>query len=425
MKKMLGLVEGFYGTPWNPDKREVVLRRLSDIGFNTYIYAPKDDKYHRSLWKESYPKAEFHQLVSLFNLCKGINLDFYYTLSPGGEISYSSEDDFTTLVNKYFRMYKEGIRHFGLFLDDIAFNLPEGEDKSRFGTLAKAQNYFVKKVYKELVSIDKDITFSTCPTLYHGRGDEEYIVEFSKGLPQEIYLFWTGREVCSQVLSAPDGDLFESLTGHRLTYWDNYPVNDSVMRSELHLGPYDKRDSNIVDSSDGIVLNPMELPLSSLISLETIADFFRSSETYEKEDSWNRAVEKNLPEDLWDSYKFFASFCYKSCIYPYFSNKKLMSYFMENIHNKEWDCGKFLYNYGTQGLSHFKKLVDSDSSIVKEALPWIYKFEKLMKLFTLYKNKDGLVGSFRYKRALNKFYLDDKDIFQLEVFKEIDSKFVQ
>jgi hyaluronoglucosaminidase len=38
-----GIVEGFYGTPWNFDIRADLIRFCGEYNLNAYIYAPKDD----------------------------------------------------------------------------------------------------------------------------------------------------------------------------------------------------------------------------------------------------------------------------------------------------------------------------------------------------------------------------------------------
>ncbi len=51
-----GIVEGFYGTPWTTTDRMDILGFCGEHGLNAYIYAPKDDPYHRDKWREPYPK---------------------------------------------------------------------------------------------------------------------------------------------------------------------------------------------------------------------------------------------------------------------------------------------------------------------------------------------------------------------------------
>ncbi|MHB1307409.1 MAG: beta-N-acetylglucosaminidase domain-containing protein, partial [Limisphaerales bacterium] len=44
-----GVVEGFYGRPWNPSQRRQLFEWLRIAGLNAYLYAPKDDIKHRAL----------------------------------------------------------------------------------------------------------------------------------------------------------------------------------------------------------------------------------------------------------------------------------------------------------------------------------------------------------------------------------------
>ncbi|MBI2990565.1 MAG: beta-N-acetylglucosaminidase domain-containing protein, partial [Deltaproteobacteria bacterium] len=50
-----GIVEGFFGPPWSMAHRAAIFEFGARRGMNTYLYAPKDDPYHRERWKEPYP----------------------------------------------------------------------------------------------------------------------------------------------------------------------------------------------------------------------------------------------------------------------------------------------------------------------------------------------------------------------------------
>src|SRR5690606_19930640 len=61
-----GSVEGFYGSPWTTEERLDLLAFHGRFKLNTYVYAPKDDPYHRDRWREPYPadrRAELQRLV--------------------------------------------------------------------------------------------------------------------------------------------------------------------------------------------------------------------------------------------------------------------------------------------------------------------------------------------------------------------------
>ena len=65
-----GALEGFYGRPWRQDQRLQLFQWLEDWeGMNTYMYAPKDDLYHRSNWRELYPDNSLKELKELIQSC--------------------------------------------------------------------------------------------------------------------------------------------------------------------------------------------------------------------------------------------------------------------------------------------------------------------------------------------------------------------
>ena len=59
-----GTIEGFYGSPWTAEERLDQLAFYGRYKLNTYVYAPKDDPYHRDRWREPYPPDALAQLRS-------------------------------------------------------------------------------------------------------------------------------------------------------------------------------------------------------------------------------------------------------------------------------------------------------------------------------------------------------------------------
>lgn len=99
-KFLLGLVEGFYGRPFTADQRKDLFKKLKKYGHQLYIYAPKDDYKHRASWRELYTVEEGEHLQGLINAAKSAGIDFYYALSPGLDITYSSLKDTANLKRK-------------------------------------------------------------------------------------------------------------------------------------------------------------------------------------------------------------------------------------------------------------------------------------------------------------------------------------
>ena len=60
-----GAIEGFYGSPWTTEERLDHLAFAGRFKLNTYVYAPKDDPYHRDRWREPYPPDRAEQLRAL------------------------------------------------------------------------------------------------------------------------------------------------------------------------------------------------------------------------------------------------------------------------------------------------------------------------------------------------------------------------
>ena len=109
-KFLLGLVEGFYGRPFTGEQRKDLFKKLKKFGHILYIYAPKDDFKHRASWRELYTVEEGEHLQSLISAAKSTGIDFYYALSPGLDITYSSLKDTSMLKRKLDQVSQFGCR---------------------------------------------------------------------------------------------------------------------------------------------------------------------------------------------------------------------------------------------------------------------------------------------------------------------------
>ncbi len=75
------------------------------FGLNTYVYAPKDDTKHRSRWRDLYSPEESSELSQLIHMSKRYGIKFVYALSPGLDITYSSEKDLSALKRKFHQVF--------------------------------------------------------------------------------------------------------------------------------------------------------------------------------------------------------------------------------------------------------------------------------------------------------------------------------
>ena len=311
--KVRGYIEGFYGKPWTQESRFSVLKLMAKYKMNTIYYAPKDDAFHRDLWRELYPENELNQLKSMVDLAKNCQMDFYYCIAPGLSMKYSDDDEFSFLIKKTEQLYKIGIRSFGLLLDDIPEQLIFGEDKEKYLETVNAHIDLTEKYFSALRGIDNCNKLTVCPTIYHGKGDEYYISKLGKEISPEIAVFWTGRDICSREITSAEAIKFIDNTSHKPLYWDNFPVNDVAMYNEMHLGCIVGRDADLYKYSEGIISNCMEYAECSKIPLMTFADYLWNSEEYESRKSWYEALTEMLGEDA-QYFATFADHLFTSCL---------------------------------------------------------------------------------------------------------------
>lgn len=69
-----GFIEGFYGYPWSHEDRMSLMKDTGKYKMNTYVYAPKDDPYHRAQWRQLYPEKEAQQIAELAQAVKTATL---------------------------------------------------------------------------------------------------------------------------------------------------------------------------------------------------------------------------------------------------------------------------------------------------------------------------------------------------------------
>ena len=303
-----GIVEGFYGTPWNYEIRADLLNFFGEYNLNAYIYAPKDDPYHRDKWREPYPEEKILELKNLADIATKNNVHFIFAISPGLDLNYEGEkgeQDFQSMLIKIDSMYNIGIKDFAIFFDDLS------GDQS-----GKNHANFLNRIQQALEQKYTDVyPLITVPTQYtrHWMIDSDgniktYTKEFSKLLNKNIIVLYTGDDVVCDGISEENFQAAKNIYKRDLGIWWNYPVNDYYYKDgnrniKLALGPIEKLPKNKPNS---IFYNPMEQPILSKISIATGADYALSTDTYDSITSWNKVIEKQFGE-LAAPMKIFAS----------------------------------------------------------------------------------------------------------------------
>ncbi len=406
-----GYIEGFYGPTWENSKRLSVMKLMASYGMNTFFYAPKDDIYHREKWRELYPEKNLIELKNLFNVACENQLDFHWTIGPGLTYKYTSDDDFTQLINKIKSIYDIGVRNFGLLLDDIPSDFQYEEDKNAFDSIVDAHIDLVNKTYVALKKIDSSINLTVCPTQYSGNCNEYYITKFGCNIPADIDLFWTGAEICSRVLTVREANEFTYATNHRPLYWDNYPVNDCEMFQEMHLGALIGRDNELYKHCEGIISNVMEFAECSKIPLMTVADFLWNPLAYNPEESLKNAHREILGDNA-DIFSYFADHLCVSCLSRYGSSYmgQVLSKvsFLESSGKKE-ESLELLISYMSDMKKCLTLISDTNVPLFGELQKWRRKFSMCCDLLDdiyIAKNNPSQDNKNRLSESLQKYNSD-------------------
>ena len=293
-----GYVEGFYGVPWSFEDRADLFRTTSLYKMTTYIYAPKDDPYHRGSWRSLYPADKAKEIQDLAAIASENNMEFCWSIHPGADYNYANDDDYNQLLAKLEQVYSLGVRQFGIFYDDLDYGVADG--------LKHAE--VINRAYDDLMGKYGDIKpFITVLTRYTnswGASMETYFKPFMQNIYEDTIVLWTGNSTMSAITK----DYYEwpqTQTGidRDLGVWWNYPVND-YCRGHLLMGRLDCLD-NDVDNIASFFLNPMSESDASKVAIYSGADYSWNISDFDSDRSWKRAIKELVPEAN-DAFERFA-----------------------------------------------------------------------------------------------------------------------
>lgn len=293
-----GTIEGFYGAPWTTAERLDQMDFYGQVKANTYIYAPKDDPYHRGQWRDPYPVDKLAELDTLVKRASANKVHFTFAVSPGESICYSRESDRIALKAKLQAIYDLGARAFSIPLDDISYTRWNcAEDETAFGApgrlgAAKAQVSLLNDVQDNwIASHDGAQPLQMVPTEYGDLTETAYKKEIRETLDPAVVVMWTGTDVVPPTVTNDQADAIQQLFGRKVFLWDNYPVNDFGNTSgRLLLAPYDKREAGLSEHLTGIVANPMNQAFASKVAVFGAADFTWNDTAYDASKSWPQAM---------------------------------------------------------------------------------------------------------------------------------------
>lgn len=279
-----GFIEGYYGIPWTNEDRMSLMEFGGEFKMTSYIFAPKDDLYHTSKWRELYPEDELKAIAKMAQVGVATKTKFVWTAHPfmGGFNANDYHNEMIKLKSKFDQLYSVGVRQFGILGDDV-------------GSLDKQ---IVVNMMTELSEWGKEkgdvYDFVFCPAGYNAswQGDYSELNIYDAQFPDDVQIFWTGNSVCAPVSQ----DTLTNFKTNRLEegkdsrrsplFWLNWPVNDiNMKRLMMGKGSLLHTDININDLA-GVVTNPMQDAEPSKVALFAIADYAWNVKGFDDDKSW-------------------------------------------------------------------------------------------------------------------------------------------
>lgn len=263
-------------------------------GMDSYLYAPKDDYKHRAFWRDLYTVEEAEHLTGLITSARDSGITFYYALSPGLDITYSSVKEVTALKRKLEQVSQFGCTAFALLFDDIEPEMSEA-DKEVFQSFAHAQVSVTNDIFQHL----GQPTFLLCPTQYCATRampnvpSSEYLNTLGSKLAQEIDIMWTGPKVVSRLLTPESIEEITEVLRRPPVIWDNLHANDYDQK-RVFLGPYSGRSPDLIPKLRGVLTNPNCEYGANFVAIHTLAQWSRCNVDGKRDLSLNDTVSADI-----------------------------------------------------------------------------------------------------------------------------------
>jgi beta-N-acetylglucosaminidase. len=288
--RLFGYIEGYYGRLLSWDERQLLLGAMGQLGLNAYLYAPKEDPFHRQHWREAYPAAWRASFTEFVKQGRKKKIDIAAGIAPGLSYNYCSSADYVRLRKKCGSFIKTGVRAICLLMDDIPARLP-ASCKKTFSSLGQAHGKLLTRLKADLPT---GVSLWFCPTVYadelarQSNEASHYLPDLAATMPSSTVILWTGARVISKNISAGSLRQVNKLFNCNICIWDNLYANDYCPR-KLFIGPYKNRDHACAQSTRGVLLNPTGLVYTDIFLLDLLAAFRNGNDPQK---AWQSQISK-------------------------------------------------------------------------------------------------------------------------------------
>lgn len=291
----LGIIEGFFGREWQWEDRTSYAEFLVQQHYDFYIYAPKSDKFLRTQWQQDWPTETKGKLVALRHIYSEAKIEFGVGLSPHEIYLDNSRDQRQQLKRRIQQLNDLQPDILCILFDDMRGDIPG---------LAEIQI----DIAHEAAALSSAQRIIFCPTYYSfdpvlekvfGKMPANYWQTFARQLDSTIDMFWTGEKVCSPSYTREHLLQVEELIGRKPFLWDNYPVNDGAVKSNvLQLRAFDQSHSQLEGKLSGHAVNPMNQAWLSKIPLASLPIAYQQAQDYSAQNAFHLICEQLCGAEL-------------------------------------------------------------------------------------------------------------------------------
>ncbi len=307
MDRFFGYIEGYYGAMLSWEERRFVCDRMESLGLNTYVYAPKEDPFHRLEWKTSYPSSWIESFRIFIKEAARKGISVIPCMAPGLSFDYTKLADYSLLLKKMSVFADIGGRTVALLMDDIPAVL-RNRSGAAYSSLGHAHGALVSRLQSDLRKRCPRLRMWFCPTVYanqfapEGIEHSPYLTDLALTLPSDVQIMWTGPEVISGALDSTTLGAISRLFSGNVVVWDNLYANDYCPH-KLFAGPYLGRSRSALQTVNGVLLNPTGMPHTDSLLLGLLAGYKNG---LTPQQAWrNTAAEAGLTKDFAAVSRFF------------------------------------------------------------------------------------------------------------------------
>ena len=378
-----GFIEGYYGNPWSNEDRAALMTYGGDYKLNQYIFAPKDDPYHNSKWRELYPEEKLEGIKKLAAAGEASKTRYVYALHPfmNNAIRFDTDENYQEDLNiikaKFTQLLESGVRQFGILADDASVP-PQGA--SSYVRLLNDLTEWLMEQQKTYTDLKDDIIF--CPNDYMGSGASEQLKEINKA-GDNVSIVMTGGRIWGEVsqefaTNFKNNIASEGYEGREPYFWINWPCSDNS-KKHLIMGGNDTflHPGVQPESVKGIVLNPMQQAEANKSALFAVADY-----------SWNIWENKDRANQNWqDSFKYMDHGTAEET-----ESSTALREISKHMINQNMDSRVTALQESVElapKLNAFKEKYESGANIKEDAEELIQEFTKLREAAAYYKENPG------------------------------------